>query len=272
MKRISTISVSVFLFLASTMMAQIDLNTGVTGSYTGPNQSYNETRGVDVTVVSPNDILLTGMRLDVFNVGGDGMALTGARIYSTATHALLYHLDTTVYSIYQGVVNFQISYILKHDSTYTVSLFCGGTNSDNSAQMFQPISNGYPYTESLGLLKVLEAHAVGADAFPANHNIYVPRMKLYYDNTFATGISSNINSPAIILYPNPASSVINIHQSIEASNQQITITDVLGNEVYKDTLIGMDHSIAISNWNNGIYFYVIKGENETVRGKFVVSK
>jgi hypothetical protein len=34
-------------------------------------------------------------------------------------------------------------------------------------------------------------------------------------------------------------------------------------------LTGIDNTISISTWSAGIYFYEVRGANETARGKFV---
>ena len=85
-----------------------------------------------------------------------------------------------------------------------------------------------------------------------------------------TGLASkHKESPSISIYPNPASTLLNIHQSSPSPNQQLIITDLLGTEVYKEMLTGIDNTISISTWSAGIYFYEVRGANETARGKFV---
>ena len=76
----------------------------------------------------------------------------------------------------------------------------------------------------------------------------------------------------INVYPNPASTSLTIHQSTQSSNQQLIITDILGNEVYKEMLTGIDNRISVSSWSNGVYFYQIRNDKETIQGKFVVEK
>jgi hypothetical protein len=85
-----------------------------------------------------------------------------------------------------------------------------------------------------------------------------------------TGIPSlNIESSSVSIYPNPATTLLHIHQSIPSPNQQLIITDLLGTEVYKEMLTGIDNTISISTWSAGIYFYEVRVMEGTVRGKFV---
>jgi len=77
----------------------------------------------------------------------------------------------------------------------------------------------------------------------------------------------------ISVYPNPATTLLHIHQSLPSPNQQLIITDLLGNEVYTETLPSIvNYQLSIANWNAGLYFYEIRTEKGSERGKFVVQK
>lgn len=78
------------------------------------------------------------------------------------------------------------------------------------------------------------------------------------------------NDNNISVYPNPSTSEITIHLLSYSSNQQLLITDILGNEVYSQPIINQESSIInILNWSSGVYFYQIRNSKETFRGKFV---
>jgi len=49
----------------------------------------------------------------------------------------------------------------------------------------------------------------------------------------------------------------------------LLITDLLGTVVYKEKLCGIDNTISISTWSAGVYFYEVRTEKESARGKFV---
>ncbi len=93
--------------------------------------------------------------------------------------------------------------------------------------------------------------------------------------SFTTSIDEKVNEnkqSSINISPNPASAILNIHHSTCTSQETLLITDLLGTEVYKETLTGIDNTISISTWSAGIYFYEVRGEKESIRGKFVVQK
>ena len=88
-------------------------------------------------------------------------------------------------------------------------------------------------------------------------------------------LSKNISE--FFIYPNPASTILNIHHASYTPNETLLITDLLGAVVYKEKLCGIDNTISISTWGAGIYFYCLtpalsNGEGVSVRGKFVVQK
>jgi parallel beta-helix repeat protein len=88
----------------------------------------------------------------------------------------------------------------------------------------------------------------------------------------ATGIPSiPASNSGITVFPNPATTILNIHTSqLSTLNSQLIITDLLGNEVYKETLPSIvNYQLSIVNWSAGLYFYEIRNNNASVRGKFV---
>jgi YVTN family beta-propeller protein len=87
-----------------------------------------------------------------------------------------------------------------------------------------------------------------------------------------TGIKTIEAKNEISVYPNPATTTLTIHQSTPSPNQQLIITDLLGTEVYKEKLTGIDNTIFISTWSAGIYFFEVRSQNTSMRGKFVVQK
>jgi hypothetical protein len=101
------------------------------------------------------------------------------------------------------------------------------------------------------------------DTTDGTSDIFVGELSRY------SGIPNVINASALKIYPNPASSILNIHIPTPSSNQQLIITDLLGTEVYKEMLTGIDNTISISTWSAGIYFYEVRSNNSSIRGKFV---
>ena len=87
---------------------------------------------------------------------------------------------------------------------------------------------------------------------------------------YSIGIPSISNGNSFNIYPNPVTSILTIHQSTPSTNQQLIITDVLGNEVYHQAINNSNNqTIDISNLSSGVYFFVVRGERGEERGKFV---
>jgi hypothetical protein len=104
----------------------------------------------------------------------------------------------------------------------------------------------------------------------SNPGMYLAKI----DNT--TGIYNPASQKyEVLIYPNPNKGTFTISYNSQLSilNSQFIITDVMGNEVYNQPINNSTQStINISNLSNGVYFYQIRNEKETMRGKFVVEK
>jgi YVTN family beta-propeller protein len=84
-----------------------------------------------------------------------------------------------------------------------------------------------------------------------------------------TGVNEITKNDAIIVYPNPANTTLNIHLSSYTQNEALLILDVFGQEVYSETFNKIDNIINVSKWNSGVYFYQIKNDKEIQQGKFI---
>jgi len=76
----------------------------------------------------------------------------------------------------------------------------------------------------------------------------------------------------ISVYPIPTNTTLNIHLSSYTTNETLLITDILGEVIYKGTLSGIDNSIDVSKWSEGVYFYEVISNTNIARGKFLVQK
>ena len=262
---------------AASFAQTIDLTTGTTGTITGFAQSFNENRAVDVTVLSAHNIHITSISIHRYWVGGDGTANLSARVYNSGTQALLYSHDTTVFNINNGTVNIPISYVLDTGMTYRISFYSSGPNSDNAGNMFQPTA--FPYVDSTGLLRINQAYDVGADAFPNNFNIFVPIITMTYDTvSIMTGTPAiGLLASDVSVYPNPNDGnfiLKNLRPDKSGGIYDLRITDVLGSEVYKQTISNSTQSnINIPGLSNGIYYWELISDNRIEgKGKIAIIK
>lgn len=142
----------------------ISVISGTSGSLMG-GQSYNETRAVDVTVLSPDNLLVQSMTLN----GIDGSGPAEAVIYDSDTGLLIASAYGTVTG---GAVTVPISATLLSDGNYTIGFF--GDLSD--ATVFEPA--GFPYVESSGLLEITGALDGPTDSYPSFANIFDPQISM----------------------------------------------------------------------------------------------
>ncbi len=98
----------------------------------------------------------------------------------------------------------------------------------------------------------------------ANYMVYVNVISPTH-----TGIQGIPSTNKVFVYPNPANNTLNIHSQLSILHSQLIITDLLGTEVYKEMLTGIDNTISISTWSAGLYFYEVRSNNSSIRGKFV---
>lgn len=171
-------SMAVILVTAITTAAgatTVDLTSGTSGTLFG-GQSFNETRGVDVTVQGVDAQVLSSMTLRGLNIGTPS-GTVGARVYHTGTQALIASANMAVSSGSNQTVSMPISAVLAAGGTYRLCFFVSAGTNGGSGTMFDPNPpsvGGFPYTESTGTLVVVQAYSTIADAFPNNQNIFVP--------------------------------------------------------------------------------------------------
>lgn len=88
-----------------------------------------------------------------------------------------------------------------------------------------------------------------------------------------TGINDMNVTEKVSIYPNPSTNSITIATKSGTGNYELTITDLLSKEIFHRQITNSTQTnIDVLQWSNGVYFYEIKGDNETLQGKFVVEK
>jgi len=103
-------------------------------------------------------------------------------------------------------------------------------------------------------------------AFPESDFIEIP-------DSLTNGINQLPNKETIMIYPNPATSTLTLHSPFSILHSQFIITNILGEEIYHQVINNSTQTtIDVSQWSNGVYFYQIRGDKETLQGKFVIEK
>lgn len=102
--------------------------------------------------------------------------------------------------------------------------------------------------------------------------IHTTMMEGSFTVTNAVGIPavSGSSSPIVKFYPDPATSVVNIHLNITPGNNVLIVNDISGKEIARETLYNADNSIDVSLWKKGVYIYHLKNNTDDMAGKFEV--
>ncbi|HSY77623.1 MAG TPA: T9SS type A sorting domain-containing protein [Bacteroidia bacterium] len=72
------------------------------------------------------------------------------------------------------------------------------------------------------------------------------------------------------VYPNPSTSHVNFHMNTCAPTNVLTVIDIQGRVVLKETLFDVDNMVDVSAWTKGVYFYQLNAGTLTMKGKLEV--
>ncbi len=105
----------------------------------------------------------------------------------------------------------------------------------------------------------------------SNSDLYAHH--LFYNGNAVVGVKeiSQANSLLVECFPNPvnANSVIQLKNMQPGKQWQLTIFDVLGRPI-EERKLNSDEAFKINSTKAGVYFYIVKVENEFARGSFIV--
>ena len=91
-------------------------------------------------------------------------------------------------------------------------------------------------------------------------------------DSIATGIQNiKPSGTGLNVYPNPASTTLNISLDGNPVNGAIEVYSTIGEMIYQSTITGTKMSIPISQWSDGMYVVRVTTESGTVSKNFVVS-
>lgn len=74
------------------------------------------------------------------------------------------------------------------------------------------------------------------------------------------------------IYPNPATSILNISAQGLDGNYDVRMTDVLGKVVYNETVIGSSKKVDVSDFKNGVYLVTITEKGTAIQTRRIVVK
>ena len=79
-------------------------------------------------------------------------------------------------------------------------------------------------------------------------------------------INENATRKEVSIYPNPASTVLNVHAE---NYSNVQVINFLGQVIYSADITENDFQINVSNLSNGVYFVRLNGANTTTTQKFI---
>ncbi|NLA23478.1 MAG: T9SS type A sorting domain-containing protein, partial [Bacteroidales bacterium] len=82
-----------------------------------------------------------------------------------------------------------------------------------------------------------------------------------------SNIQTNIAEKSLLIYPNPASSIVNIHSETH-SKDFIQIFDASGRMQYSGYV---NESIDVSAWSEGLYIIKLVGNSGVITKRLIVS-
>jgi len=191
-----------------------------------------------------DDYDITKLRNDNLNLssyGSDSINLTLSSIPFVTEET---KINLNVEATRKGSYNFDFTTINDFDNTISVSLL------DKFTQKTIDIRKNPVYTFVMDSLP----HQWGKDRFVLILNAI----------SKTTGIDneSNITNTKMVVYPNPASDVLNISiNNSSFKNSSISIYNISGNEVLSSTMMGTSTQLNIESLSNGVYFVKVKNEN-----------
>jgi len=84
------------------------------------------------------------------------------------------------------------------------------------------------------------------------------------------GVDDNELASNIVMYPNPASDVVNLAIANMTTDVNVTVTNILGQTMQQFTSSTSDSAINIANYNSGIYFVTVQAGNQTSTKKLLI--
>lgn len=268
MKKILIISTMVISMMTSYGQT-IDLTSGGSGTTSGFPQSFNETRGVDVTVLS-SSLYISSVTLNRFCTGtSNDSGFVGVRIYNSTTQALLFTQNRKVNPMYDGSVSISTSFVLNHGQSYRISLYCYGYgNNHNSGSAFAYLPT-FPYNDSHNILQINQAYESAYDSFPNNTNLEVPFIDLTYG---ILGIDDIENTSITNIFPNPSSAQTTLRVNKILKDATLSISNSLGQQVKQiDNINGETVTLSRDNLPSGVYYIRLKDQSKIYTGKLIIA-
>ena len=122
------------------------------------------------------------------------------------------------------------------------------------------------YGDGGGAVTLTDAN--GLEIYATNGNYGSGESTNFSTDNFVLGTNAS-QLKDVSLYPNPASTILNLKN---AENADIQVFDVLGKLILSQTNISRDEQVNVSSLENGTYFMKISKDNAVTTKRFLVAK
>ncbi len=246
-------------------------------SINGTTETYNWTG--NLASMEYETIDLPGVRFDFEATNTLSVSVPGddnnANNAASTTFEKAYDATTTVNMVLQtDAYGSECRWnVLDFDGTV---IYSGGPYGNNQTinETFILPSNCYTfniidtYGDGGGPVTLTDTDANNTVIFSTNGNFGCGDSAKFSTDNFVLGVPET-QFADISLYPNPASTIINLKN---AENANIQVFDVLGKLILSQQNIAPDAQINVANLQNGTYFMKISKNNSVTTKRFLISK
>lgn len=134
-------------------------------------------------------------------------------------------------------------------------------NADNFRDNFEKVQVDNPN----GVYTITVSHKGTLSNGPQKYSLIVSSLNDVTLNNNQFSAADN----QIMVYPNPASNVLNYGSQSLAEIQEITIREITGKEIFKRTNVAATDAIDVSSLASGVYFITFKSNNLVTTKKFI---
>jgi hypothetical protein len=196
--------------------------------------------------------------------GTTAASVSGRKLYKTTNGGSTWSAGVT----YSQPYNYNLCYVpgttqlvaTGVTTAGTTNTFYSGTSLDNGTTWTQ-IDTGVQRT-TIAFLNTTTGWAGG---FSGSDPLAVQGI-FKFSGSLAT---PQFTSTGFVIYPNPSKSIVTIASPQTVSGYKLKVTDLTGKIVYSNDLSGVENTVDISNYANGLYFFEINLGNKTETIKII---
>ncbi len=195
---------------------------------------------------------------------GSTATVSGRKLYKTTNGGTSWSAGVT----YTQPYNYNLCYVpgttqlvaTGSTTSGTTSTFYSGTSLDNGTTWTQ-IDTGVQRST----IAFFDVNTGWAGGFSGSDPLAVQGI-YKFSGSLAT---PSFTSTGFVIYPNPSKSIVTIASPQTVNGYKLKVTDLSGKIVSSDEFSGVENTVDISNYANGLYFFEINSGNKTETIKII---